>query len=75
MVGVLFAWALIVDKRVLIAAMLLVAIVLFAAAHEFYKDKLDSIWIRPFCTLLICAAATVQILRNRPSAPSLFQRV
>lgn len=74
MVGVMFAWALLVDKKWRSAAMFCVAIVLFAAAHEFYKNKLDSLWIRPLCTLIICGAGAVQIIRARPPAAMVFSR-
>ncbi len=74
MVGVMFAWALLIDKKLKSAAALLVAIILFAAAHELYQHKLDSLWIRPLCTLLICGVASVQIVRARPPASALFDK-
>ena len=74
MVGVLFAWAMLIDKRLKSTIALFVAIVLFAAAHELYKDKLDSLWIRPLCTLIICGFAAVQIICARPPAAQLFSK-
>lgn len=74
MVGVLFAWALLIDKKLKSAVALLVAIILFAAAHEFYKNKLDSLWIRPLCTLIICGVGAVQIIRMRAPAAQLFSK-
>ncbi len=74
MVGVLFAWAVLIDKKLKTAIALLVAIVLFAAAHEFYKNKLDSLWIRPLCTLIICGIGAVQIIRARPPAAEVFNK-
>ena len=71
-VAVLFAWAWLVDKRTGVAISLLVSLILFAAAHELYKDKLDSVWIRPLCTLIICGGAGWEVFRNRPSAKRLF---
>lgn len=74
MVGVLFAWALLIDKKLKTAVALFVAIVLFAAAHEFYKNKLDSLWIRPLCTLILCGVGAMQIIRARPPAAQLFSK-
>ena len=44
----LCAWA-ILQKRIWGMIAFVAVLILLAAAHELYKDKLESVWIRPMC--------------------------